>query len=71
MNEKETFIRFLPVCNCGHIFGDEFCVREEIEGFDVHHKTYFFKIHNIEPYKCPNCEKIIHHVEWHDYMIRR
>ena len=71
MGENETCIRLLPVCNCGHIFVDEFCVIEDRKGYEVHNTTYFYKAYFIEPFRCPNCKKIIHHVEWHDYMIKR
>lgn len=59
---KEPTVQFkmLPVCECGYVFRDGIIIYKDIR--EVNGVKY--SEHFIQPWMCPNCQKIIDCVEY-------
>lgn len=59
IKEDTVQIRMLPVCECGYVFRDGIVIYKDIrEANRVKCPEHF-----IQPWMCPNCQKIIDCIE--------
>ena len=60
IKEPVVQLKMLPVCECGYVFQDGIVIYRDIrETNGVEHVEHF-----IQPWMCPNCQRIIDCVEY-------
>lgn len=66
MIDKPTVqLGMFPVCECGYVFLDDIVIYKDIREVQrVRCPEHFF-----QPWKCPNCHKIIDSVEYNGEII--